>query len=269
VLLLASFSPAPQVPPAGRLQIDHPLPPAAHAKRPSLKAASIVPVPPSAFAVESELNSAGLMRRWEPLIAKASLRFNVPVSWIRAVIRVESGGRTMLAESTPIVSSQGAMGLMQVMPQTYEEMAAQYGLGSDPYNPHDNIFAGAAYLRQLHARYGYPTMFQAYDDGPGNLEERLVKGGLLPAETRNYVGRIELAIRPGGKADQAELVQFTRPDGSAVMIDCAMVNSVRAALPEEYAPGVQSVLSIGKQSQGVREGLAVARSRVRTHGGRA
>jgi hypothetical protein len=68
------------------------------------------------------------------------------------------------------------MGLMQLMPQTYAQMALQYGLGNDPYNPHDNIFAGAAYLRLLHARYGYPTMFQAYDDGPGNLEARLRDG---------------------------------------------------------------------------------------------
>ena len=41
------------------------------------------------------------------------------------------------------------MGIMQLMPGTYQEMAAQYRLGSDPFDPHDNIFAAAGYLRWL------------------------------------------------------------------------------------------------------------------------
>ena len=59
-------------------------------------------------------------------------------------------------------------------------------------------FAGAAYLRLLRTKYGYPNMFAAYNDGPGNLEARMVDGGLLPAETINYVATITGRLNGGG-----------------------------------------------------------------------
>ncbi|HEY2835006.1 MAG TPA: lytic transglycosylase domain-containing protein, partial [Rhizomicrobium sp.] len=119
------------------------------------------PSKPSVFAQEAEMSSSQLMKRWEPLILDASKKFKVPAEWIRAVIRQESGGRTMIADNVPIVSDAGAMGIMQVMSGTYTEMAAQYRLGADPYDAHDNIFAGTAYLKWLHGKYGYPAMFAA------------------------------------------------------------------------------------------------------------
>lgn len=221
---------------------------------------------PSAFAKEQQMSFAQLMNRWNPDIAEASKRFGVPQNWIRAVIQVESGGRTMLGENQPITSSMGAMGLMQLMPSTYQDMRVEFGLGADPYDPHDNILAGAAYLRWLRARYGYPEMFAAYNDGPGNLEVRLVRGGLLPIETRNYLSSISnsLAGRRGGHGN---LVKFTRPNGLPVMIDGGAVIAVRAALPDEYAPGVQSVITIGRTKQGVRESVATTKSIIRFHGG--
>jgi len=88
----------------------------------------------------------------------------------------------MLGEGMPIVSSAGAVGLMQLLPATYGEMAAQYRLGDNPFEPRDNIMAGAAYLRWLHHKYGSPAMFAAYNAGPGRLEDHL-KGASLPAET--------------------------------------------------------------------------------------
>jgi soluble lytic murein transglycosylase-like protein len=45
------------------------------------------------------------------------------------------------------------MGIMQVMPQTYTEIRARYRLGPDPFDPYDNIQAGAAYLRRLKSKY--------------------------------------------------------------------------------------------------------------------
>src|SRR5215472_3845139 len=112
------------------------------------------------------MSQAQLMNRWEPLIKKAARRFAVPAGWIREVMRFESGGRTMMAENVRIASSQGALGLMQLQRGTYADMRALFALGRDPFNPHDNVFAGAAYLRWLHGKYGYPAMFEAYDDGP-------------------------------------------------------------------------------------------------------
>ena len=133
--------------------------------------------------------------RWQGFIAEASRRFGVPEAWIRAVIQAESGGRTTL-DGRPITSRAGAMGLMQVMPGTYEEMRRAHGLGSDPYDPRDNILAGVAYLRAMYDRYGYPGLFAAYNAGPGRYEEHLRAGQPLPAETRAYLDK--LALTPPG-----------------------------------------------------------------------
>src|SRR3546814_9955979 len=65
------------------------------------------------------------------------------------------------------------MGLMQVMPNTYEEMRLQHGLGGDPHDPRDNILAGATYLRAMYERFGFPGLFAAYNAGPGRYGEHL------------------------------------------------------------------------------------------------
>lgn len=127
--------------------------------------------------------------RWRDFIAEASRRFGVPEAWIRAVMQAESGGRTML-HGRPITSRAGAMGLMQVMPDTYEEMRRAHGLGSDPYDPRDNILAGAGYLRAMYDRYGYPGLFAAYNAGPGRYDDHLQHGRPLPVETHAYLATV-------------------------------------------------------------------------------
>ena len=128
---------------------------------------------------------------WGPYIAEASERFDVPRSWIRGVIRQESGGRQD-ALSTP-----GAMGLMQIMAPTYDELRQKFALGGDPYNPHDNILAGTAYIRQLYESYGTPAFLAAYDAGMGRLDDYILRDRPLPNETRRYVA----SVGPGIAAD--------------------------------------------------------------------
>jgi hypothetical protein len=123
--------------------------------------------------------------QWAPIIAEASTRFAVPEAWIRRVMQSESGGRTTL-NGKPITSSAGAMGLMQIMPGTYANLRRRYGFGPNPYDPHDNIFAGTAYLRELRKRYGYPFLFAAYHAGPSRLDNFLNHGRALPPATLNY-----------------------------------------------------------------------------------
>jgi soluble lytic murein transglycosylase-like protein len=76
-------------------------------------------------------------------IAEASQRFDIPASWLRAVIRDENGG------DLHAVSPKGAMGLMQIMLETWASLQLRYGLGPDAFDAHDNILAGAACLREL------------------------------------------------------------------------------------------------------------------------
>lgn len=252
-------------------------PPAIAQKKPVRTAAHKPPAPkklavtpskkPSAFQLEQQMSFSELMNRWNPTVAEAAKKYGVPQPWIRAVMQIESGGRTMLGENQPIKSNMGAMGLMQLMPETYNDMRLQNGLGKDPYDPHDNIMAGTAYLKFLRARYGYPQMFAAYNDGPGNLEARMMGRGLLPLETQNYMVSITNAMAHGGPGGHGAMVTFTRPNGAPAMINAAAVVSVRAAFPGEYAPGVQSVITVGRLHQGVRESLARARALIRAHGG--
>lgn len=224
-------------------------------------------VQPSAYDEESGMTPAQLLNRWDGIISEASRRFDVPKGWIRAVMARESGGRTMLGENQPIVSRAGAVGLMQVLPQTYNEMAAEHKLGDNPFEPRDNIMAGAAYLRWLQHKYGYPAMFAAYNAGPGKLEDHLAHGESLPAETRAYVGSIGKTLKFETSKSGLEPVNLTRPDGTSVKIDPAQVIAIRPALPGEYAPEVKSVIILGKhQQQGIREEVQAATAALRAAG---
>lgn len=127
--------------------------------------------------------------RLEPIIAAASLRFDVPEPWIAQVMVLESAGSTTL-NGHPVTSSAGAMGLMQIMPETYAGLRARYGFGADAYDPHDNIFAGAAYLHELYQRYGYPNLFAAYNAGPSRVDDFVTHGRPLPRATNAYVAAL-------------------------------------------------------------------------------
>ena len=117
------------------------------------------------------------------LIEEASRRFAVPARWIRAVMNVESAGNARAR------SPKGAMGLMQIMPETWADLRIRHRFGNNPYDPRDNILAGAAYLRDLHDRYGSPGFLAAYNAGPSRYEQYLA-GRPLPAETRAYVATL-------------------------------------------------------------------------------
>jgi soluble lytic murein transglycosylase-like protein len=138
--------------------------------------------------------SAKPVDQWYPMVSEAATLFALPEAWVTAVMTQESGGRTTLG-GRPITSKAGAMGLMQLMPKTYEDLRHRYGLGTDAYAPHDNIVAGAAYLRQMYTRYGYPGMFAAYNAGPGRLDAYLAGRKPLPDETISYLS----AIAPGSE----------------------------------------------------------------------
>ena len=131
----------------------------------------------------------GAVAVWQPDIAAAAHRFDIPEAWIAAVMRAESDGQATV-DGEPIRSAAGAMGLMQVMPQTYAALRARYGLGADPYAPRDNILAGAAYLREMLDRFGVPWFLAAYNAGPTRLEAFLRTGRALPAETERYLAAL-------------------------------------------------------------------------------
>ena len=162
--------------------------------RPTVIAAAIIAMmgmagtTPFASPAFAQGNAASVARGSDPFtafVAEASQRFGIPVSWIRAVMHAESG------EDVHALSPKGAMGLMQIMPATWASLRARHGLGTSPYDPHDNI------LRELHDRYGSPGFLAAYNAGPGRYEDHLATGRPLPDETRAYVAAIAPLIGEG------------------------------------------------------------------------
>jgi membrane-bound lytic murein transglycosylase B len=186
-------------------------------------------------------------------VAEAAQRSGIPASWIRAVMQAESGG------DARAVSSKGAMGLMQIMPETWATLRLRYGLGADPFDPHDNIIAGAAYLRELHDRYGSPGFLAAYNAGPARYEDHLATGQPLPAETRAYVAVLAPLIGTGA-IDEAAMVaiaarSWTEAPLFTVRADGQTAADQRAA--EQHADhhstdtGAQDLTALAPQSEGL------------------
>jgi membrane-bound lytic murein transglycosylase B len=117
-------------------------------------------------------------------IAEASQRFGIPGSWLRAVMTVESAG------NPKAVSPKGAMGLMQLMPDTWSALRVQYHLGNNPFDPCDNILGGAAYLRELFDRFGASGFLAAYNAGPKRFQDYLAGLRPLGDETKRYVSTL-------------------------------------------------------------------------------
>ena len=86
--------------------------------------------------------------RWKLLIAEAGTRFEIPEDRLHVVMQAESAGREA-TDGQPIISAAGVMGLMQLMPATWNEYRKRLAPGNDPHNPRDNTLAGTAYLREL------------------------------------------------------------------------------------------------------------------------
>ena len=140
--------------------------------------------------------------RFAKLIEEASGRFAVPASWIRAVMHVESSG------DEHAISSRGAMGLMQLMPGTWVELSVRYDLGADPFDVHDNIIAGAAYLKDMHDRFGSAGFLAAYHAGPARYEQHLATGRPLPQETITYVAAVTSLL--GGRQSERTAIRIRR-----------------------------------------------------------
>jgi len=176
----------------------------------SLIAAALLAALPigQAPALAQEANTppapSGVTHPYAPHVAEAARRFGIPEAWIWAVMRVESAGNARA------VSRAGAMGLMQIMPGTWVQLRARHGLGNDPFDVRDNIMAGAAYLREMHDRYGNPSaMLAAYNAGPGRYDDHLSRGRPLPAETVTYLARLGSVT---GTASVGDVAVVAPPD---------------------------------------------------------
>jgi len=119
----------------------------------------------------------------DEIIGHASKTFQVDPDLIRSVIRAESDF------DTNATSPKGAMGLMQLMPETAKDLGVK-----NCYNPVENIMAGTRYLKNLLGRYdgSVELTLAAYNWGMGNVERHPDR---LPIETRTYIARVNGYMR--------------------------------------------------------------------------
>jgi len=132
--------------------------------------------PPGGFAWSAVTRAGG--RVYDPLIQAAAADAGVPPALVKAIIHAES------AFDASAISQKGAMGLMQLMPETARELGVE-----QPFRAEENVRGGSRYLRQLHDRYGSWTYtLAAYNAGPTAVDRA---GGIPPyAETQQYVRRV-------------------------------------------------------------------------------
>ncbi len=116
----------------------------------------------------------------ESLITHFAQKFKLDSSLIKAVIKVESDFNPQ------VVSSKGAQGLMQLMPETAREIGVK-----NPFDPSDSIYGGSFYLRKMLDSFDLNLDYAlaAYNAGPGTVRRY---GGIPPfEETQNYVKRVK------------------------------------------------------------------------------
>lgn len=127
----------------------------------------------------------GFSAELEALIEEQSAKHDVSPDLVRAVVKTESNGRH------DAVSNAGAVGLMQLMPETAQ------GLGVDPKNPTKNLDGGIRYLKAMAQKFGsLDEALAAYNAGPGAVSKY---GGIPPyPETQQYVKKIRNLLRGQG-----------------------------------------------------------------------
>jgi hypothetical protein len=133
-------------------------------------------------------------------VTEASKRFGVPEHWIRTVLQVEGDGklRARSPKGAPWGSCRSCQG-------PGLNCALATGLDADPYNPHDNILAAAAYIRELHDRYGSPGFLAAYNAGASALP---ATGRPIPEQTQAHVAT--LAPKIEGKQTDGKIAAVAK-----------------------------------------------------------
>ncbi|MCC0641123.1 MULTISPECIES: lytic transglycosylase domain-containing protein [unclassified Clostridioides] len=135
--------------------------------------------------IDVDTKDKNLKSRIESAVEQASKKYNVDANLIKAIIKVES-------DFNPnTVSSAGAKGLMQLMPENCKDLGV-----TDPFNIEQNIDAGTRHIKEYIDMFGgsIEMGLMAYNGGPGRMKSRGVESisdlYKMPKETQNYIPKV-------------------------------------------------------------------------------
>jgi len=151
-------------------------------------------------------------KRYDGIIKTIAAKYNLEASLISSIIKAESNHDPMA------ISSKGAMGLMQLMPET----AKKYGV-NNVFDPKDNIEGGVKYLNDLIKLYDRQTnlVLAAYNAG----QEAIKKYGGIPPypETRNYIEKIRASYKNSTIRNKTRIYKFYDSSGRMVLTNSSFL----------------------------------------------
>lgn len=194
-----------------------------------------------------------------PVVVEAARRVGVDPRIALGVATQESGVRQNRADGSPMTSSSGALGVMQLMPGTAK------GLGVNPLNANENIRGGVQYLAQLYAKYkDWRLALAAYNSGPGNVDSALRHHTQLSPEVQKYVNdvmslssRVDVGQDAAASADRPSI--FGSNAGMDDYASRAAAESRGAAKGEDHSGDVAQSLTVGDVSVYVTQSNASPR----------
>jgi soluble lytic murein transglycosylase-like protein len=150
-------------------------------------------------------NNSSIKGEYDHIISTSSYKYNIEPAIIKAVITAESNW------DPKAISHKGAIGLMQLMPTTAEDMRV-----SNPFDPGENIEGGTKYLRHLLNRFNgdLDLALAAYNAGPARVEQ----SGGVPAipETIQYIKKVNKIYNGKAPEKRLKIYKVTYDDGSVL-----------------------------------------------------
>ena len=148
-------------------------------------------------------------KTFDKIVKAVAEKYNLEASLIHSIIRTESN------YDPHCISSKGALGLMQLMPET----ARIYGVGN-PLEPRDNIEGGVRYLKDLINLYNGRTRFvlAAYNAGQTAVKKY---GGIPPyPETKNYIEKVMTSYPKSFIKTRTKVYKYQDSSGRVVFTNC-------------------------------------------------
>jgi len=158
-----------------------------------------------------------LMKKYDKIIETAALKYDIPADLVHSIIQTESN------YNSQAISPKGAIGLMQLMPET----AKEYGV-ENIYDPKENIEGGVKYLRDLIKLYNKKTnlVLAAYNAGQEAIKK--YKGIPPYPETKNYIEKVMASFNKSTIRARTKIYKFYDDSGKLILTNTPYFFSINS-----------------------------------------